>query len=130
MSYSIGNVIYGVAGTTSLTRQINEAFGLTEKDLDDPEDRSYMTWEKAGFEYLYEGVSPWYFGVNISEIDETENIDLVQFIHDTVMFFPMSNEIQPKIGIQTKWEEKLKALPEKVRALLPKPKLMVIWSSS
>lgn len=124
MSYAIGRVIYGIVGNEKLNRQLKDFWG--EEDFSE-------LMEKWGFEWLYEGTAPWFFGALLDEIDETENVDLVEFVMKNISISPMESgqeRFKPNISAQTEWNKKLQVLPEMIRKLIPEPKLLIVWESS
>jgi hypothetical protein len=110
MSYAIGNVIYGVTSSDELTDALKKAF----PDYDDR--------EHAGFVNLYEGVSYYYFGIDICEIDEVHNVDLMDL-------FSKCDKSQLN-DLKRRYSVKMKDFPEELKILLSNPKLLIVWSSS
>lgn len=126
MSYAIASVVYGVSGSLELQELIEEEL-LNVFVIRDAEAHA-DAWDGLGFEHLYEGVSPWWFGVKIAELDETQDVDLANFISHNM--FCTSGGIFPKEDVILKYNKMLEDLPSSIVKLLPPPKLSILWSSS
>lgn len=124
MSYAIGDLIYGVAGTKELSALFNEEYGQAV----DNEEESFDGEEHV--EHLYEGVSPWYFGIHLDSIDETSNTDLLDFVYHNTAENEGSNILVPKSKVIEEYKAKLSTLTKKLQEALPEPKLLIMWSRS
>lgn len=126
MSYAIGYVIYGVASTHSykdpLTFSLEKALDYEEDKSDEEEFHNQL--DDMGIQFLYSssGDQPWYFGIDIAEIDETKTVDLSDLINKC--------DGGKLSYLKAKYIEKFNSLPEKVRMIMPGPSLMIVWGSS
>jgi hypothetical protein len=116
MSYAIGNIIFGVP--IPFGSDLVKALAKEPCPGDDDTCMNIMdNNESAGFFRCYEGTNPAWFGVNLGEIDETEDVDL--------------NSL-PRVtdAVRATYTERLSKLPDHLRTLFPEPRWMIVWSSS
>jgi len=104
--YTIGHIIHGVPLTAKIEKIVEEA-GQEPEDL--------------GFTVLYSSSAdetPGYLGVRLVEFDELEN-------------FPLSKlTVQPTAKQRAAVQNKVDKLPPKIKKVLAKVGLWVIWSTS
>lgn len=110
MSYAIGKIIYGVTYDGSDTNPLTKLIKAKE-------DWSDILCDKFGFESLYESPTLCWFGIELGEIDECEDVDL---------------ETLPKPTEDTKKQyfEKLKSVNKKFGDHMKNPKWMIVWDHS
>lgn len=120
MSYAICSLVYGVVGTDELTKLIEEEFG----------EDGWQDVERLGVESLYEGNAPWWFGVHIDEMDETEDVDVSDFVYKNTDYNMHYSKVEAQTSHRMKYTEMLSKLPVKLLEALPAPKLTFVWRRS
>jgi len=115
--YTIGNIIYGVPWTAALEALWNNVEHGNSEGLGKLEEV-----ESFGFEKLYSGSAdymPGYLGVELNEFDCCETWTTISEI------LPEPTTAQMKEA-----KRKVDALPKKIRDLVPKIGIYIIWSTS
>lgn len=123
MSYAIGNVIYGVSGSSD---DFNSFLLDNFEEIDRIYGDASEYLETIGFTNLYSASAnfvPCYLGISISSITETEDIDLDDLYLE--LHQPGKEE-----KLKAEYQELIKDVPPAILEYLGEPKFMIVWSSS
>lgn len=127
--YTIGNIIFGVAFDHENGREIAELFF---NDYD-PDDLGFLNWYSGSSEY-----TPFAFGIEVSGIDEIDNINLDKFFK-SLESNREENESQYKDFLahflsnynQFYKEELDEEAQDKINEIInTKPNYWIVWSTS
>jgi len=117
MAYCIGNIIVGVPVSAIPSRVLKDIL----EQMEVLEQRE-LEMEDLGFNMLYSagGDQGGYVGVDLAEIDEADDVDVAKLLP----------QITPTPEQWAEARALITALPEPLRAVMPEPKVWIVWSSS